>query len=82
MKNTKNKDKLKDKTIAMDEIIDQYTVTGVPASSIPRLCKELGVKKSDLNKWLAGQTSGMVGGEALIYPWDLKRFIRGLPVID
>lgn len=67
---------------AKDKIIDQYTAIGVPASSLPRLCKELGVKKSDLNKWLVGQTCGVVGGEALIYPWDLKRFIRGLPVVD
>lgn len=67
---------------AKDKIIDQYTATGVPMSSISRMCAELGVNEGELREWLGGQTCGLVSGEAMVYPWDLKRFIRGLPVID
>ena len=29
-------------------------------------------------KWMAGQT--VIGGG--VYPWDLDRYLKGLPVID
>jgi hypothetical protein len=64
------------------EIIRQYTVTGVPRSMIPMMCKELNINEDKLTEWLNGQTCGLVGGEAMIYPWDIERFIRNLPVID
>lgn len=34
------------------------------------------------NDWMVGQTVGLVGGVAGIYPSDVERFIKGLPVID
>lgn len=65
-----------------EEIVDQYTITGVPISRIPAMCKELDIDESLLMDWLTGQTMGLVGGEGVVYPWDIKRFLRGLPVID
>lgn len=65
-----------------EHIVDQYTVKGVPSSSITRMCKDLKISEKKLDKWLCGQTCGLVGGEGMIYPWDLKRFLRGLPCID
>ena len=59
-----------------EEIIDSYTVTGVPESSIPAMCKQLNINEDKLNEWLGGQTCALVGGETLIYPWDIKRFVR------
>lgn len=63
-------------------LIDQYTVSGVPMDSIKDMCKQLGISESKLMKWLNGQTMGVVGGVGMVYPWDLKRFINGLPVVD
>ena len=59
-----------------EQIIDSYTVTGVPASRIHDMCKELNINEDKLNEWLSGQTCALVGGETLIYPWDIKRFVR------
>lgn len=65
-----------------DEIVDNYTIHGVPISLIPAMCKELKISEKKLMKWLNGQTMGLVGGEGVVYPWDIKRFIRGLKCID
>lgn len=64
------------------DIIRQYTVTGVPKSIIPLLCKELNINEEKLMGWLRGQTCGLVGNEVMIYPWDIERFVNNLPVID
>jgi hypothetical protein len=65
-----------------ENIIDKYTVTGVPSTSLPEMCKELNINEEALMDFLCGQTMGYIGGVTLIYPWDLKRFINGLPNID
>ena len=65
-----------------EEIVDNYTVHGVPMSIVPRMCKELHISEKKLMKWLFGQTMGLVGGEGLVYPWDIKRFIRNLKILD
>jgi hypothetical protein len=65
-----------------EKIVDQYTVTGVPTSLLPAMCKELNINEDKLNEWLKGQTMAMVGNEGLVYPWDIKRFINNLPIID
>lgn len=63
-------------------IVDKFTVSGVPTSLIPEMCKELNINEDMLNEFMRGQTMGMVGGEGVVYASDIKRFIRGLPVID
>ena len=65
-----------------EQVIDSYTVRGVPMSLIPVMCKELKISEKKLMSWLNGQTMGLVGGEGLVYPWDIKRFINGLPNND
>lgn len=62
--------------------VDKYTVTGVPTSLLPVMCKEANINYDRLMDELSGQTAGLVGGEGMIYPWDIKRFISGLPNID
>lgn len=62
------------------KIIDSYTVTGIPFSSLPRLCKELNINEEGLHEYLQGQTMGLVGGEGLVYPHDIIRYLRRLPV--
>ena len=68
--------------IRLCNIVDKYVVSGIPASSIKAMCKELNVNKDKLNEFLNGQTMAMIGNEGIIYSTDVKRFIRGLPVID
>ena len=65
-----------------DTIVDRYTVSGVPMSSLGRMCKDLNINEDALNEFLVGQTMGVVGGEPMVYPYDIKRFINGLPNID
>jgi hypothetical protein len=65
-----------------EKIIDQYTVTGVPMSNIKNMCDELNISETRLMDFLKGQTMGLVGGEGMVYPWDIKRFINNLPNID
>lgn len=65
-----------------EQIVDSYTVQGVPQPSLKRMCKEAKISYPKLMKWLQGQTMALVGGEPMIYPWDIKRFINGLPNND
>jgi len=64
------------------DIVDLYTVSGVPSSSLKRMCKEAKISYPKLMKFMRGQTCGIVGNEPLIYSWDIKRFINNLPVTD
>lgn len=66
----------------LEHIVDQYTMTGVPMTSITAMCKDLHISEKKLMKWLFGQTMGVVGGVGMVYPWDIKRFLAGLPIID
>lgn len=63
-------------------IIDKYTTTGIPDNLIIPMCKELGISDKKLYKWLAGQTCGLIGNTPIIYPWDVKRYVNKLPVVD
>lgn len=65
-----------------EHIVDQYTTTGVPMTSITAMCKELHISEKKLMKWLSGQTMGLVGGVGMVYPWDIKRFVNNQPIID
>ena len=66
----------------MKDIIDKYTVSGVPESAIPELMKELNLNEIKFWDFMNGQTVGGIGGEAIIWPEDILRFAKGLPVID
>lgn len=66
----------------MEDIIKKYTVTGVPASLIPQLMKELNLNEKKFNEFMFGQTVGLVGNEALYYVGDIERFINNKKVID
>ena len=63
-------------------IVDRYTVSGVPTRSLEAMCQELNINYDNLNTFLGGQTGALVGGECLFYGDDIKRFIRGLPNND
>jgi hypothetical protein len=65
-----------------EEIVDKYTIHGVPSSLIKEMCKELNVNEDKFWEFMSGQTCGLVGNESLIYPCDIKRFINGLPNLD
>lgn len=65
-----------------EEIVRKYVVSGIPMSSVDMMCEELGVTRKELADYMFGQTMAMVGGEGLLYEWDVIRFIKGLPVID
>jgi hypothetical protein len=68
--------------INKEQIVDQYTVHGVPMTSLSRMCQELKINEDKLRDFLVGQTMGVVGGEPIVYPYDIKRFINGLPNLD
>lgn len=57
-------------------IIARYTVSGVPDSSIPGLMEELNLNEKKFWEFMCGQTQGIVGGEGMVYPWDIERFYR------
>lgn len=65
-----------------EEIIKRYVVSGIPMSSVKRMCDDLNVSEKKLMDYMFGQTMAMVGSEGLLYEWDVMRFIKGLPVID
>lgn len=65
-----------------EEIINKYTIAGVPKSSLPSLCKDLNINEDRLREFLNGQTTALIGGEPVIYVEDIIRFVKGLPVID
>jgi hypothetical protein len=75
-----NKDQ--QKVVDMYETVLSYTVSGVPASSIGLLMKELNLNESKFYDFMAGQIVGVIGGEALYYVCDIHRFIKNLSVID
>lgn len=65
-----------------EDIVKSYVVSGIPMSSVEAMCDELNVSEKRLTEFMNGQTMAMVGGEGLLYEWDVMRFIKGLPVID
>lgn len=65
-----------------EEIVKKYVVRGIPMSSVKMMCEDLDIDEKELMKFMNGQTMGLVGGEGLLYEWDVIRFIKGLPVID
>ena len=64
------------------EIMERYVIQGVPYSSLPRMCREAKISYPKLMKYLRVQTMAIVGGEGVVYSWDIERFINGLPCID
>lgn len=65
-----------------EDIVKKYVVRGIPMSSVKMMCDDLDIDEKALMKFMNGQTMAMVGGEGLLYEWDVMRFIKGLPVID
>jgi hypothetical protein len=66
------KEKLKE-TLTMD---DFYVVSYVSWAELERVMGKRRYKK--FMKWMSGQTCYPDG----VYPWDLRRFLLNLPVID
>ena len=66
----------------MKETIQKYTITGVPASSIPALMKELGLKEENFYNFMRGQTGLLIGNEPVYFVEDIERFASRKPVID
>jgi len=58
-----------------EKIVKGYVVSGVPLSSMPKLCKELKVNYNDFEKFMFGQTMGLIGGETIIYECDILNFL-------
>lgn len=65
-----------------EEIVNHYTIEGVPMSSLKKMCREAKISYPKLCKFLNGQTMGLCGLEVMVYPWDIIRFINGLPNND
>lgn len=74
--------KKKESPSKAEKIISSYVVSGVPASSISNMCKELNINEKGLEEYLYGQTMGLIGDEAIVYECDILRFVRNQPVID
>lgn len=66
----------------INKIIDSYILSGVTESSLKVLFKELNLNLDNFHEWINGQTVMMVGGETVYFTDDVKRFIKGLKVID
>jgi len=64
------------------KIVDLYTVSGVPVYQLKKMCREAKISYPKLMKELRGQTCAVVGNIGIIYPCDIIRFIKHLPVID
>ena len=64
------------------DIVAQFTVHGVPRSLLKDSCRKAHISYPKLMLYLYGQTMGLVGGEGIVYPWDIERFINGLPCMD
>ena len=64
------------------EIIKMYCLYGVPQSNIKRLMKVLGKSEKKFYKFMFGQTTSVVNGEAIYYPWDIEKFVNNLPLLD
>lgn len=67
---------MKKKLIEKPTLNDFYVVSYVPWSNVLEVLGKRRYKK--FCTWMNGQTSLMEG----VYPWDLERFLKGLPVID
>ena len=65
-----------------EDIVKKYVVAGIPMSNLKMMCEELKVTENELMEYMFGQTMAMVGGEGLLYEWDVMRFVKGLSVID
>lgn len=65
-----------------EDIVKKYVVAGIPLSNLKLMCDELKISEKELMEYMFGSTMAMVGGEGLLYDWDVMRFVRGLPVID
>jgi hypothetical protein len=53
-------------------------VEGMREQEVKQKLKERGLKWSDFNKWLKGQTVGVyLDGTINYYEWDVSRFIEG-----
>lgn len=57
-----------------------YIINGIKMSSIKNILYAKDLKKFD--KFMQGQTCGLIGNEVIVYTWDFERFLKGLPVID
>ena len=60
---------------------------GYPRSQVERVVGPERIKEFD--RWMYGQTAAICQGEncqvshgTVIYPWDVKRFLEGRPIID
>lgn len=42
---------------------------------VTRLCKKHGKKTEDFDRFINGQTVGIIGGKIDYYEWDVARFI-------
>ncbi len=59
------------------KIVGQYTVHGVPMSSLKQMCRDAKISYPKLKKALYGQTMGVVNNEGMVYPGDIINFING-----
>jgi hypothetical protein len=64
------------------QIIASYTISGVPVSSLPNLCKDLNINQDKLNEYLQGQTVMAIGNEAIIFATDIEKFVAGIENTD
>lgn len=71
-----------DMKISNRKLINMFTVQGIPESSIDRLLQEAGRSREEFDKYMYGQTGGIIGGEFLYYPWDVERFLNRLKTLD
>lgn len=66
-----------EKTLIKNPTLDDFHVVSyVPWAEVEEVLGKRRYKK--FCKWMNGQTTLMEG----VYPWDLQRFLKGLPVID
>ena len=63
------------------EVLTKYDDDGNPTIqyiSWDELKEKLGERYDEFGEWMYGQTCLLDGA----YPWDVQRFIHGLPIID
>ena len=39
-------------------------------------------QKEKFREWIFGQTMMVVDGKSMYFPWDVERFLLGMPIID
>ena len=64
------------------EIVNKYTINGIPSSSIDKLLDETGRTRKEFDEYFFGQTCGIIGNELLYYTHDIERFINNLKPLD